>query len=157
MTPNLIPQRRNMTVVAFHEAAHAVAAHEIDLWFDYVTIDDGQPRIEHSSPTSIERNSRWFPPKDLALYRLSGGIAEIRKSKKSYVSVFGWGGAKTDWMEFLRLGVDCESGLSAARRFVWDRWKRIAVIAGELLDRGTLSPEEVSRIISDSSQEGGAR
>ena len=88
------------------------------------------------------------------MYRLAGGLAEQKISKKSHMSVFGLGPAESDWREFLRLGVDVASGHRLAVEFVRRRWAGITAVAMVLARDGTLSPDAVHRILA---QEGGAR
>jgi hypothetical protein len=133
---------------AYHEASHVAACLCLGIAFHYASID-GRPHLLRGH----YRQQHDLGVECLAVMSMAGSVGE-----EYFCGEITDGGDRID-LEMargylaqrfgpLRIGVEFERARAAARRLVIDQKQRIQRIAAALLDRGSLSNEDISAIIS---------
>jgi hypothetical protein len=164
--------KRGEWATAYHEAGHAVAAFFLGIEIERVTIvPEGSQSLGAVHTLLKFRNSRWLWPgfsvrgfahpynmhvkiEKLAIVCIAGGVADLRfwpqrrrlgvgsdlESVRYYlghVSANGW-----------ILKAKMKVAALQAHQFVEDHWGYIAAVAKALMERKTLTPKQLSKVIA---------
>lgn len=153
----------NRMTAALHEAGHAVAAIKLGISFDFVTVVPDDISVAHvhglsqSVPDYASHPDTKDEPKSLAFWErwLVVTMAGPAAHKKRHPYAHPWGYAFSDRGELFRLTRDIHRGSedvrhayegyirARAKELVEREWPSIEAVAAALVERGTLSYDDV--------------
>lgn len=131
-------------LVALHEAAHCLALLSLNLRFTSVRLyhDDGEPVGVVELPSRRSEHGKQF---DQAVVSLAGPLAELRVTGQ--VQAKAWLPDTRNACRNLRRS-EVDQAIAISNDIVRDRWDEICLLAALLQQAGTLTYDQVKRLVA---------